>query len=112
MKYPLTSYTGRLFKDLTNLRCLVLLVLIVAAATVLAVKMAKDIQLAGLPCQPSCLFGPPALFVPLSSTNVLLKCIFLQTKGLFTCPISGSDFALSKASYENKSICFLVNRQA
>jgi hypothetical protein len=42
------------------LPCFVLLVLLVAAAKILAVKAGTSIHLARLPCQPICLVGSPA----------------------------------------------------
>jgi hypothetical protein len=35
-----------------------------------------------LPYQPACLISPPTLFVPTTSTLILLKCIFFKLKCL------------------------------
>ncbi len=67
-----------------------MLVLLMAAAKILAVKVGTSIPLARLPS----LAHLPALFVPANSAMVLLNWIFLANQRLYTCPISEAEFAL------------------
>ncbi len=79
---------------------------------------------ARLPCRPTCLVSPPALFCA-PFQHLLFEAEFFQTNryfqqsnfldiydviaiinGSFTRPISASDFVLSQTHYENRIILF------
>ncbi len=49
------NFKGRLFKVLASLSCFVMLVLFVAEAKILAVKVGIYLDFVCLPCQPACL---------------------------------------------------------
>jgi hypothetical protein len=63
---------GRLLKGMASLSCFILLVILVAAVKILALKFGSFIDLASLLCLPACLVCLPALSACLPSQPACL----------------------------------------